>query len=64
MKQNSTFRRLAKERGEKMVSGDFNRTVQTTGQHPPVNRLLSQEKAQQGRTHANVKADLKFHLKT
>lgn len=28
-------------------SGDFNRTVQTTGQHPPVNMPLSQEKAQQ-----------------
>lgn len=45
-------------------TGDINRTVQITGQHPPANRLLSQEKAQQGRTHLNVKADLKFHLKT
>lgn len=65
MLQNSTFRKLARERGEKMSKcGDFNRTVRTTGQHPAVNRPLSQEKAQQGRTHSHVKGDLKFHLKT
>lgn len=65
MLQNSPYRKLAKERGEKMSkSGDFNRTVQTTGQGPPVNRPSAQEKAQQGRTYSHVKADLKFHLKT
>lgn len=65
MLQNSTFKKLTKGRGGKISkSGDFNRTVQTVGQHPPVNRPLSLEKAQQGRTHSHVKADLKFHLKT
>lgn len=34
------------------------------GQYPPVNRPLSLEKAQQGRTYSHVKADLKVHFKT
>lgn len=41
MLQNSTFRKLARERGEKMSKcGDFNRTVRTTGQHPAVKQAF------------------------